>query len=170
MNQIAAGYKFGHRMLDLKPRIHLEEEEVAFAIDQKLNRARVLVARGARDADGGLAHSASQILIDDWRWALLEHLLMTPLKRAFALTKVDDIPEAVADQLNLDVSRRFDVLLDVDRSVVEARRGFGTRKRKRARNLVARADQPHAFSAAARSGFEHHRISDFIGNAFRVFD
>jgi len=91
-------------MLDLKPGIHLEEVEVALAVDEKLNSSRILVARCARDGDGGFAHAPSQFNVDDWRRAFLEHLLMTPLKRAFALAEVDDISETVADQLNFDVS------------------------------------------------------------------
>ena len=50
-------------------------------------------------------------------------LLVPPLDRALALAEVDDRPVVIAEDLELDVARRLDVLLDVD--VADAERRFG---------------------------------------------
>ena len=39
LDQIDSGHHFGHRMLDLDTRVHLEEIEIAIGVDQKLDRA-----------------------------------------------------------------------------------------------------------------------------------
>ena len=58
VDQIDAGHHLGHRVLDLKPGIHLEEVEpglVALALEQELHRAGVAIADRARRGDGRLA-------------------------------------------------------------------------------------------------------------------
>ncbi len=46
MHQIEAGHHLGDRMLDLQPRVHLEEIEAAVLVEQELDRAGVGVADG----------------------------------------------------------------------------------------------------------------------------
>ena len=48
-HQIDAGHHLGDRVLDLQPRVHLEEVEPAVLVEQKLDRAGIGVADGARD-------------------------------------------------------------------------------------------------------------------------
>src|SRR5206468_1590507 len=56
LHEIDAGHHLGDRMLDLQPRVHLEEIEAAVFVEQELDGARVRVAdpfrhrrRGRRD-------------------------------------------------------------------------------------------------------------------------
>ena len=63
-NEVDAGDRFGDRMLDLQPRVHLEEVEarvVAAAFEQELDRARVAIAGRARRRDRGFAHARAQV-------------------------------------------------------------------------------------------------------------
>ena len=49
LHEVDAGHHLGDRMLDLQPRVHLEEVERAVLVEQELDRAGVGVADGARD-------------------------------------------------------------------------------------------------------------------------
>ena len=53
VHQIDAGHHLGDRMLDLQPRVHLEEVEAAVLVEQELDRAGVGVADRARDRGRG---------------------------------------------------------------------------------------------------------------------
>src|SRR6185436_1362839 len=55
-DEVQAGDLLGHRVLDLEPRVDLEEVELPRRVDHELDRARVVVADGAPRGDGRLAH------------------------------------------------------------------------------------------------------------------
>ena len=58
-DQVDAGDGFGHRMLDLDARVHLEEiERLALAIDQELDGARAAIRQALREAHGGVMQRA----------------------------------------------------------------------------------------------------------------
>ncbi len=64
-HQIEAGDGFGHRMLDLQPRVHLHEPEAvgfqpAVPVGDELDRAGALVTGGLGGGDSGLAHRRPQ--------------------------------------------------------------------------------------------------------------
>ena len=63
---------------------------------------------------------------------------MTALNRALALAEVDDVAELIAEDLELDVARRLDVLLDVDVADAERGLGFALRGLHRVRQLRRR--------------------------------
>ena len=60
-HQIDAGHHLGDRMLDLQPRVHLEEVEAAVLVEQELDRAGVGVADRARDAAAAPTSSPARI-------------------------------------------------------------------------------------------------------------
>src|SRR4030095_3916515 len=95
---------------------------------------------------------------------------MTTLKRTFSLTEIDNISEAVAYELNLDVPWRFDVFLNIDRWIVKAGSCFGACERKAAGALTRRTYQAHPLTAASGGCFEHHRIANFTRYTFGLFD
>ena len=72
-----------------------------------------------RGVDHRLPELAALLLGQRGRRRLLEQLLMPPLDRALALAQVHDVAVMVAEDLQLDVPRVLEVLLDVD---VAARR------------------------------------------------
>src|SRR6185369_13897331 len=84
--------------------------------------ACVRVADGPGRRDRGRAHFAPFFGIQTGRRSFLEHLLMPALHRAVALEKVDHIALRVAEDLDLDVARSFEIALDEHPVVAE--RGF----------------------------------------------
>ena len=138
LHEIEPGHQLGHRVLDLQARVHLEEVEVALAVHQELDRARVDVAdRGGHPA-GRLAHAAPHLRRDERRRALLDQLLVAALDRALALAEVHDVAVRVGQHLDLDVARLLDVALDVDGGVAERGARLRARGAQRARQLAGR--------------------------------
>ena len=82
------------------------------------------------------AHLAAHLLAQRRRRRLLEQLLMAALNRALALAEVHDRAVLVAEDLELDVARRLDVLLDVDVADAERRFGLALRRLERVRQLA----------------------------------
>ena len=70
--------------------------------------------------------------------AFLEQLLVAALDRALALAEVDDGAVMVAEDLELDVARVLDVLLDVDVADAERRFGLALRGLERLAQLLRR--------------------------------
>ena len=61
LDDVDAGHHLGHAVLDLHAGVHLHEVELAACIEQELDRAGALVARGHGGIDGGLAHAGPQL-------------------------------------------------------------------------------------------------------------
>ena len=87
LHEVDAGDELRDGMLDLDPRVQLEEGEAAVLAEDELGRARALVAQRAGERDGGVAHLAAQRGVDGGGGALLEHLLVAALDRAVALAQ-----------------------------------------------------------------------------------
>ena len=98
------------------------------------------------------------------RGGFLDNLLVAALDGAIAFAQVDDAALVVAQNLEFDVVRVFDVFLDVNAGVAEGLFGLG------AGGVIA-FDQgnvvvgdAHAASAAAGDGFDHDRVADAFGD------
>src|SRR4029453_3279124 len=78
LDEVAAGHELGDRMLDLEPRVHLQEVVGARAVDEELPRARVDVADGGGQPARRLAQPAPQLRRHRRRRALFHELLMAP--------------------------------------------------------------------------------------------
>ena len=122
LDQVEPGDAFGDRVLDLQPRVHLEEVEAAVLADDELDRAGRLVVDRLRERDRLLAHRPARRVVEERARRLLDHLLVAALDRALALPQVDAVPVRIAEHLDLDVARLLDELLDEDAVVAEARR------------------------------------------------
>ena len=127
LDDVDAGHHLGHRMLDLDARVHFHEEEVALLVHEELERAGVGVLHGARRIGDDAAHLAADLVGHGDRRRLLEQLLMPALDRALALAEVHDVAVVIAEDLELDVARRLEVLLDVDVADAERRLGLALR-------------------------------------------
>ena len=114
------------------------------------------------------AHPAAHLVAQRQRRRFLDQLLMAALDRALALAEMHDVAVVVAENLELDVARRFDVLLEVD--VADAERGFGfaLRRLDRLRELARRAHDAHAASAAARGRLDDDGIADVLRQLERL--
>src|SRR5262245_52744509 len=74
----------------------------------------------------------------------------------------------VAENLELDVARRLDVLLDVDVTDAERRFGLALRRLDRVRQLAGRTHDAHTASAAARGRLHDHRVADVLRELERL--
>jgi peptidoglycan/xylan/chitin deacetylase (PgdA/CDA1 family) len=54
LDEVDVPHELGHRMLDLEPRIHLEEEELPALVDGELDGARIQVASFPGQRDRGV--------------------------------------------------------------------------------------------------------------------
>ena len=105
-------------VLDLEPRVHLQEVE-AVPLHQELDGPGVPVAGRLRHADARRVKARPQVGIEPGGRRLLDQLLMPPLDRAIALEEVDQRPVLVGEDLDLDVPGPLDGPLDVDGGVPE---------------------------------------------------
>ena len=71
------------------------------------------------------AHALSQGLVERRGRALFQQLLVPALDRALALEQMNQVAVGVTEDLELDVSRLHEVLLDVDIAAAERRGGLG---------------------------------------------
>ena len=162
-HEIDAGDQLGDRVLDLEARVHLQEVEAARrAVEQELERAGADVAdrrapraprprpsrarisssmrratASPRSPSGGAAGSSSRARTGGPRC------------------------RAVAEDLDLDVARPHDRLLEVDRVVAErASAPRAARPSSAASSLSSLVDEAHALAAAAGRRLQHHRVAD----------
>src|SRR5439155_7685308 len=92
---------------------------------------------------------------------LLEHLLVAPLHRAFALAEGDDAVR-VAEELDLDVTRPLDVALAEDPVVAEGRFRLAPSRREGLLELGVLPHDPHPTAAAARCRLDHEREAELV--------
>ena len=168
LDQIEAGDRFGDRMLDLKPRVHLHEPEAVglkplAAVGDEFDRAGAHIADRPRGLDRGLAHGGAQRRRHAGRGRFLDHFLVPPLQRAVALEEMDDVAMRVGEDLDLDMARRQDVFLDQHAGVAEGGLRLALGAVERGVEIGAPLDTPHALAAAARHRLDQHRIADLVG-------
>ncbi len=108
-------------MLDLQPRVHLQEIEAAVLAGDELDGAGAIVADRLGERDRLLAHCCARLGIEQRARRLLDDLLVAALDRAFALAEIDDVAVLVAQNLDFDVARIGDEFLDEDAIIAEAR-------------------------------------------------
>ena len=125
LHQVDAGHHLGHRVLHLDAGVHLHEVEAAVAVEQELDGARRSRSRPPRRAPPPrLPIFCAQLRGQGGRRGLLDQLLVPALDRALALAQVDHLAVLVAEDLELDVPRLDEVLLQVDRAVAEGLLGL----------------------------------------------
>ena len=168
LDQVEARDGLGHRMLDLQPRVHLEEVEALVLADHELDRAGALVVDRLGQLHRLLAHGLARLVADEGRRRLLDHLLVAPLDRAFALVEVDHVALRIAQHLDLDVARLLDELLDEDPVVAEAVAGLVAAGGEAVEGVLVVEGHAQALAAAAGRGLDHHRVADLAGNLDRA--
>src|SRR5262245_5562151 len=154
-------------MLDLQPRVHLEEIEALVLPSDELHRAGAVVTDRPGEGDGLLAHLFSCWRIKQWAWRLFDDLLIATLNRAFPLAKMDHVVVPVPEDLNFDMAGIGNEFLDKDALV--AKRGFRFRPgtRETFPHLGFVAGNAHAFAAPSRARLDHHGVADLPGNLDR---
>ena len=166
-DDVDAGDHLGDRVLDLHARIDLDEEPLArIHVDEKLDRAGVVVAGCARKLDGGIRELAADLSVEIHGGRDFYNLLMTPLNRAVALVQMQDVSVLVAEDLNFDMLGAADIALEKHGLVAERRAGFLARFLQPGLEILRPVDDAHAAPAAAEGGFDDEREAD----APRCFD
>src|SRR5262249_61470937 len=74
-DQVEPGHRLGHGMLDLDARVHLDEVEVAAAVDEELDRTRVHIVDRGGGQQRSLVQAAARLGLQRWRWRLFDELL-----------------------------------------------------------------------------------------------
>ena len=160
-DQIKAGDRFGHRMLDLQAWIGLDKGEgvwaiwISIGIDQKLEGPQTAVGAGLGHAQGGVYQPLAQRRRQAGAGRDLDQLLMLTLERTFAFAKGQN-HVTVADDLNLNVPGPADQALDIEPAITKGGLGLGGAALKGRFDLVGLGDDPHAASAAACQRLDHH--------------
>src|SRR6185369_13936562 len=128
LDEIDVDELLGQRVLDLQPRVHLDEPERAASVEQELDCAGAAVADRARDRDGGVAHRSPERGRHRRRGRFLDDLLVAPLQRAVALAEMDDVAVRVGEDLDLDVARADRLALEEETRIAERSVRFGRRR------------------------------------------
>ena len=164
-DQVDAGHHFRDRVLHLYARVDFDEVPLArVRIHQEFHRARVDVARGARQRDRGVGQRAADFRIQRNRRRHLHHLLMAALHRAIALVKVQDIAVIVAQYLHFDVLGAAHEAFQEHGVIAERGGRFAARLFQFAVELRGAIYYAHAAPATAEGGFDNQRITDLAGD------
>ncbi len=160
LDEIEPEHHLGDRMLDLQARVDLHEIEIAGLADDELDRAGVDVVERARGRDRGFAHLRAQLGRHERRGRFLEHFLVAPLRRAFALVEMHDVAVRVAEHLELDVARALDVAFEQHAIATECVLRFAAAAVEIRGEFARGAHDAHALAAAAVRGLDHQRKTD----------
>ncbi len=167
-DQVEPADGLGDRMLNLDPRVHLQEVEgAARGVDEELDGAEPAAGQVPPERDRGAADLGPQALVEERRGRLLEDLLVPPLHRAVPVAQVDDAL-TVAEQLHLDVTAGRHLPLQVHPAVPERRAGFGDRALDRRVELPGLFRRAQAPSAAATHRLDQDRPADLAGQPRRL--
>jgi hypothetical protein len=164
LDEVEAGHRLGDGMLDLDPRVQLEEEDV-LAVDEELRRARALVAELSAERHRVRREPLAESGGEGRRGGLLDDLLMPPLDRAVALAERDDGAAPVADNLDLHVARGGEIPLAEDRAVAEGGLGLARRRLEGVGQLVGARHDAHPAAAAAGRRLDEQREPELVGVA-----
>ncbi len=149
-------------MLDLQPRVHLEEIEALVLARDEFDGAGGIVVHRFGERDRLLAHLAAGGFVEQRRRRFLDHLLISALDRTFALAEINHIAVLVAEHLDLDVAGIDDEFLDEDPVVAERGLGFGLGETKSFGDFGRRIGDSHSLAAAAGGGLDHDGIADRV--------
>src|SRR5690606_32825016 len=168
LDEIYSGDRLGHRVFDLQAGVHLEEVEALArrvgARHDELDGACAVIADRPCERHALLAHGFAHFFGNKGRRRLFDDLLMPALDRAFALVEVKNVTVLISENLNLDVTRIQNELLDEDTVVTKAVEPLALDALEALADVLLIIGEAHALAAAASAGLHHHRIADFVRN------
>ncbi len=159
VDNVDAGDHLRDRMLDLHPRVHLDEEELPVLIEE-LDRASPDIAQFSHRLGDNPADALALLGVEGRGGALLPDFLVAALKRAVALAKMNGVALRVAEHLNLDVARLGEIFLEIDGIAAERGPRFDPGGADRLGNVVGPPGDLHAAAPSARRSLDDHRIAD----------
>src|SRR5260221_9284491 len=123
-DEIDIGDHFCHRMLNLYARVHLDEIELGVLI-QELDSSDAEIADLTHCLGHGLADDVTCAGVEGGRGAFFPNLLVSPLQRTIALTKMNGISLAVAEHLNFDMAGALPIFFYINGTIPQSGPGFG---------------------------------------------
>ncbi len=165
-NQVNSGDHFGDRMLDLNPRIHFDEVQIAGFFAEKFHGSRARIADFLQRFDHLRANALPGGIVQHRRRRFLHHLLMAALQRAFAFAQMHHVSVIISQHLKLDVPGPLDQFFDVDIGVAESLFRFVSRRLKRGNQFTFLAHYTHSATAASGRRLDHYRIAYFCRDCF----
>src|SRR4051812_44620144 len=93
---------------------------------------------------------------------------MPPLYRTFTLTEMDDAAVLIGHDLEFNVARLLNELLQVTMRYPERIRRFRLRSLQRCQQFGTIVDDAHAAATTSGYGFDDYRITDAFGGVDRV--
>ena len=167
--QVDSGHRLGHRMLDLQPRVDLEERGLASAwVVDELNSARRAVGDRFRQRPRCRMQLRPNGIGQVRRGRLFDHLLVAALQRTVTVAERYDAAGTVAEDLNLHMSGVFDVTLDEYACRSETALGHPRYAVERGTKIVGVPAHLHTDATTAARRLEHHGIADRGGGGHRV--
>ncbi len=160
-HQVQAGDHLGHRVLDLKAGVHLQEVELAFLVDE-LHGPGVRVPARPGEAHRGFPHGVGDATVQVGGGCLFHQLLVASLDRAVARPEMDHVAMVVAEDLDLDMARPRQVLLQVALGPPKSPNGFALGRLQGLRRLGRRGHDPHPPAATAERRLDRHRPPDGV--------
>ncbi len=144
-------------MLDLEPRVHLQEEEPPVGAEEELDGSGADVSDGLRSPDRRITQFGSQRGRHRWRGRLLDDLLVPPLDRALPLAERPHGAVRVREDLHLDVASCLDVRLAEDGRVAERGRRLAPRRLHGTGEVSEVPHDPHATATTAGRRLDQQR-------------
>ena len=159
LDQVESGDFLGHGVLDLEPRVGLDEGEVVVrvCVDEELEGAEIGVGAGRSQLNRCLGDSLTKTVAERRGGSDLDQFLIAALDCAFALADMGDVAVLVADDLDLDVPGSGDEALDEEGAVAECGLGLARAALEGVLDLGGLVDRPHPTSAASADRLDHHR-------------
>ena len=166
LDEVDVGDFLGDRVLDLDARVHFDEHVLAGAlpdrVDQEFDRAGVDVVQRLRELHGVPVQRLPDAFVEVRGRRDLNHLLVAALDGAVALEEVHDVALGVGQDLDLDVARAQDGLLEEHGGVPERGVGFAHGGLQGLRERFAGVHAAHAAPAAAGNGLGEDREADLV--------
>ena len=155
-------------MLHLQPGVHLQKVKALVPAHHKLHCAGTLVIDRTGQRHRLLAHGLAGGVADERAGRLLDHLLVAALDRALALVEVQQVAVAVANQLDLDMTRLLDKFFNEHPVVAKAVARLIAAAGETLQRLLVVGGHAQALAAAAGAGLDHHRVTDAAGDFNRA--
>lgn len=161
-HQIDVGHLLGDGVLDLDPRVHLDEDVLPGTVDQELDRPRTAVADPSGEGYGVGAQAVPDLRCQPLGGCHFDHLLVASLDGAVAFVQMHHVAVRVGEDLDLDVPGFDHRALDEDGRISEGGLRFPGGRLDGLAELGRVVHATHAAASAAGHGLdedgETHRL------------
>jgi hypothetical protein len=152
-------------MLDLQASIHFQEVEGLVGTDDELDGTGALILHRLGQRHGLLTHGFADAVVDEGRRGFLDDFLVPSLNRTLAFEQIDGVAKGVGDELDFDMVRSLDKLLDEHAIVAKAVARLVAAGVKAFGGLLVVVGDAQSLAATTGRGLDHDRVTDILGDA-----